>query len=96
MNPFQVLDLQDTASADEVEQRWRELRKSAHPDHGGDADRFDELLKAYRLAKAEASAPATCPACAGLGTVPHSSGFHVVMITCPTCHGNKVIKRGES
>lgn len=93
MDCFRLLDLDDSASADQVETKWRELRSVHHPDRGGDPDKFDQLLKAYREAKAFAQEPATCPTCKGTGTEVRSSGFMVVNMICTQCGGSKVVPR---
>jgi ferredoxin len=46
-SPFDVLDLDRGADADEVEQAYRERVKEAHPDQGGSAAEFRRVRDAY-------------------------------------------------
>lgn len=41
----------DKPSAEEIERRFRDLAKKHHPDHGGDAERFQALKRARDAAK---------------------------------------------
>ena len=41
-----VMNLTNAATADEINARFKELAKTAHPDKGGSADAFAELIKA--------------------------------------------------
>lgn len=47
MNPFQVLDISENASDDEIKSAYRKLSKIHHPDVGGDPEKFKELNEAY-------------------------------------------------
>jgi DnaJ-class molecular chaperone len=93
MDAFRLLDLDDTASVETIEARWRELRSTHHPDRGGSADEFDRLLKAYREARAFAQEPAVCPTCKGTGSEQRSSGFQVVNLLCTNCGGSGTVTR---
>jgi hypothetical protein len=42
-----LLGLPPYAGLSEVKKRYRELAKRHHPDHGGDSEKFIELLDAY-------------------------------------------------
>ena len=46
---LQALNLGDSASADQITQRYRELATRHHPDKGGDPDRFIQIRQAYEL-----------------------------------------------
>lgn len=43
-----LLGLPPDADAEEIKKRFRQLAHRFHPDHGGDADAFREILDAYR------------------------------------------------
>lgn len=48
-DPYAILDLDKDAKIDEIEQRYRKLLKTEHPGRGGDADKFAQIAKAYRV-----------------------------------------------
>ena len=48
-----LLGLSPYASSQDIKRRYRELAKKYHPDHGGDAERFIELLGVYERLKGE-------------------------------------------
>ena len=43
-----ILDLSPGIGTDGIKKRFRELAKRHHPDHGGDIERFIELVDTYR------------------------------------------------
>jgi curved DNA-binding protein CbpA len=47
MNPYDVLGVGPDADDDEIRKAYRAKAKKAHPDGGGDADKFGELTVAY-------------------------------------------------
>jgi len=47
-DPWAVLGLTQSASADEIKSAYRRLAKDHHPDRGGDPDLFIEIQKAYQ------------------------------------------------
>ncbi|MGM0591644.1 MAG: J domain-containing protein [Halobacteriota archaeon] len=51
---FRALGLPPTASEAEVQAAYRARVKDAHPDHGGDLERFQRLREAYTTAKMHA------------------------------------------
>lgn len=50
-----LLDLPPYAGIQEIKQRFRELAKRYHPDHGGDSEKFIELVEVYERLKTETS-----------------------------------------
>lgn len=48
-----VLGVDHSASAADIESAYRRARREAHPDHGGSAEKFDAVQKAWRQARAE-------------------------------------------
>ena len=46
---FSVLGLLPSASAIEIKRTYRTLVKEHHPDKGGDRDRFEQIVSAYRI-----------------------------------------------
>lgn len=47
MNPYTILGISQTASKDEAKKAFRTLAQKHHPDHGGDAKKFNEIRIAY-------------------------------------------------
>lgn len=58
---FQILGLPITASPEEVQDHFRELARTHHPDVGGTDDSMNELLEARRTALANTSVTALVP-----------------------------------
>jgi hypothetical protein len=53
-DPYRILDIEPSASADAVRDRYRELASKHHPDHGGDPAKMRQVNQAYeRLRNAE-------------------------------------------
>ena len=48
VSPFDVLELDEDADADDVERAYRERVKQAHPDTGGSIEEFQLVRRAYR------------------------------------------------
>ena len=48
-----LLGLSAYANSQDIKRRYRELAKKYHPDHGGDAEKFIELLGVYERLKGE-------------------------------------------
>lgn len=46
-DPYQILGVAKTATADEIKSAYRKLAKKHHPDLGGDQEKFKELNEAY-------------------------------------------------
>lgn len=58
VSPFDVLDLDEDADADDVERAYRERVKEAHPDTGGSIEEFQLVRRAYRtLSERDANGP---------------------------------------
>ncbi|CAF1011511.1 unnamed protein product [Brachionus calyciflorus] len=47
-DPFIILQLDRSASDQEIKKKYREMTKTMHPDRGGDPEKFKELAKAYQ------------------------------------------------
>ncbi|KAI1722542.1 dnaJ domain-containing protein [Ditylenchus destructor] len=47
-DPYKILGLDQEADVTEIKKKYRELSKINHPDKGGDAETFDEIVKAYK------------------------------------------------
>lgn len=45
---YQILGVKRTATAAEIKAAYRRRAKRLHPDHGGDPEKFKELLAAYK------------------------------------------------
>jgi hypothetical protein len=59
-NPYKTLGLKTGASAKDVKKAYRVLAKKLHPDApGGDAERFQEVQKAYEQVKTGKWVPST-------------------------------------
>lgn len=87
MSPLEILGLAPGASADDIEQAWRQLRSQHHPDRGGDAATFNSVKRAYEQALAEAREPKPCLDCGGSGSVRKTRGFSVLVMSCMSCGG---------
>jgi hypothetical protein len=48
-NPYKLLGVSAACDEKEIRQAYRVLAKKAHPDLGGDAQKFDQLTQAYQL-----------------------------------------------
>lgn len=46
---FQMLGVYPDASSEEIELKWRDLRRALHPDAGGDTDEFARVSEAARV-----------------------------------------------
>ncbi len=53
----ETLGVGPNAGADEIRRAFRSVSKSAHPDHGGTAERFAEVHDAYDLLREEGADP---------------------------------------
>src|SRR3990172_6979152 len=49
MNPYEILEVQPSASIDEIKKSYRKLARTHHPDKGGDLIKFQQLAKAYDI-----------------------------------------------
>lgn len=48
---FELLDLDENASLEEIKAAYREKVKAVHPDQGGDPEQFQRVREAYTIAK---------------------------------------------
>jgi molecular chaperone DnaJ len=46
---YEILEVDKSASSDEIKKQFRKLSKVHHPDKGGDAEKFKELNEAYEV-----------------------------------------------
>jgi DnaJ-class molecular chaperone len=88
MNPFDVLNLPETATVDEIKTRWRELASQHHPDRGGDPVKFRECRLAYQEALRISTQPKMCDGCGGTGKVTVARGFNQIKLACNICNGS--------
>lgn len=49
MNLYKILNLNKSATTEQVKKAFRKLAAKLHPDHGGDPDAFRDLHTAYRV-----------------------------------------------
>lgn len=49
MTHYQVLGVDENATADEIKQAYRKLAMQHHPDRGGDAEQFQKIQQAYSV-----------------------------------------------
>ena len=49
MNPYEILDISEDATLQQVKTAYRSLSKWHHPDVGGDKEKFNEINLAYRV-----------------------------------------------
>jgi DnaJ-class molecular chaperone len=88
MSALEKFGLATKATPEEVKAEWRRLASIHHPDKGGDAVEFSRLIRLYKAAHAEASAPKPCPQCLGTGKVKQSHGFSSIDLPCAACGGS--------
>ena len=53
MDPYAVLSISRDASKEEIKSAFRTLAKKHHPDKGGTAEKFREIVMAYEAAMRE-------------------------------------------
>jgi hypothetical protein len=82
---FERLGVGKNPTIDEVKKAWRELAKTLHPDHGGDAAEFHRMNHIYQQALRVASLPKVCVICKGTKKINKTVGFHTLKIPCPLC-----------
>lgn len=49
LNPYSVLGVRANAPVDVCKKAYRVLSRKYHPDNNGDADKFDEVQKAWEM-----------------------------------------------
>jgi DnaJ-class molecular chaperone len=86
--PFQILGLEETATEQEVIDRFRGMALLSHPDKGGTALGFMRIKVARDQALALIRAPKPCLACNGTGRKQVVNGFTSVTLYCETCQGS--------
>lgn len=48
-NYYKILEIEKTASTDEIKKAYRKLALKYHPDRGGDQEKFKEINEAYQI-----------------------------------------------
>jgi len=104
VNHFSVLGMHRGSTYSEIKVAWRVHAALAHPDKGGDPERFASLSIAYEvltndknraayLARLELSG-AQCINCDGLGYIRKQDGWRgSVAVGCAVCSGCGVVDR---
>lgn len=86
MSALEELGLPSSATAEQVRDRFRELAKEHHPDHGGDPvvfRKWSELRdKALEEVVTTTKSSAPCPKCEGRGYVERRRGLTSVRVLC--------------
>lgn len=90
---FEVLGLPDTATLDQVKSAYRRLAELHHPDKGGSAVVFADIVLAYKKASELSQEPITCPECEGTGMIEHRRGWSAAQVVCAKCGGKGMVKR---
>ena len=49
MNPYKILEVDPTATLQDIKIAYRKKAKEHHPDKGGDKDKFMEIELSYRV-----------------------------------------------
>jgi DnaJ-class molecular chaperone len=49
MDYYHILNIEKTATQDEIKKAFRKLAHKHHPDKGGDEEKFKEINKAYQI-----------------------------------------------
>jgi len=97
-NLFEVLGVTPSADQDQLAAAFRDLSRELHPDVGGDAAQYQEIVNAYNALKDPANRRAyikwleltqhQCPTCKGLGICWKQQGFRGGAFTrCHICRG---------
>jgi DnaJ-class molecular chaperone len=81
MSPFEILEIPETATPEQIKRAYRRLAAMHHPDRGGDAAAFTRIRKAYE----QAMKPRKCPECHGRGHIRVKDGPTSKKVPCPTC-----------
>lgn len=86
---------EDGLNAQELRDKFLELCKVHHPDHGGRAEDFMALRKEYQERAKHAPPADLCPECKGSGRVDIVRGFYKVTKMCHTCRGTGRIQNAK-
>jgi DnaJ-class molecular chaperone len=84
---YELLELHEDCTLEQLTERWRDLRSKHHPDRGGDADTFIQLREAHRKIEQELTKPKPCPDCNGSGKQEKSRGWNTITMRCASCGG---------
>jgi DnaJ-class molecular chaperone len=79
---YATLGLDRTATQAEIKAAYKREAMRAHPDRGGDPNRFHAVQEAFRALKSD-----KCEMCGGKGYVREPNGAFVVTKQCPICWG---------
>ena len=48
-NPYEILEVEPSASEDQIKKAYRKKAQAVHPDKGGDTEEFQDVSKAYEI-----------------------------------------------
>lgn len=89
----------DTVTQEEFTEAYRREVKKRHPDVGGSAEAFHELLDASKVItkhlerrKPQRAGPGKCPRCEGRAVIESRRAWRVMRVRCPECKGTGTIK----
>ena len=49
MNPYEVLEINENASPEEIKKAYLDVCRKNHPDHGGEIEKFKQIQEAYSI-----------------------------------------------
>ena len=87
LESFQLLKVTQDSTIKEVREAYWGMALTNHPDHGGDTQRFQELVDAYReVIHFAENAP--CAHCKDGYTITIDRNFHTLTVPCAFCMGS--------